>query len=908
MIREKLIDDFFGNQPERAFETELREFITPEVLFAPLKTGAIAPKGLYLCKNSFKNENNLLSVWEDFERFGKKNGLLGNNYAISLIKSTNLEKEEFYLEVTTEGCTLTASEPEGIRRGMIRLQDLLLENGGNLKIGKIHEKAVIKRRISRCFFSPTNRPPRNGAELQDDVDYYPDGYLNRLMHDGINGIWIYSSFDELIHSSYIKEFGERSEKRIEKLNATIEKCAKYGIEVFLFVLEPISLNNPTIEKRHPGILHKYPQVHGNRYLDKITGEEGVAFCTYSDFGKNYCIEAVETLFKLAPKLGGLISITQGERITSCSTVWENEEFEWKNICPRCSKYSKAEVLVQKVDVLREGMRRVKPSAEFISWTYEHRNWKDASIIEYVKKAPLDVALMQNFEDNGRAEQLGQKRVAIDYWLSYVGPSHMFEVTAETARQCGKKIYAKLQVCCSHELASVPYIPVPGIIYDKLMKAKELGVTGIMESWYFGNYPCLMSKAAGILSFNNLFANKKEFLRYLAGLYFDEKSAGKVALAWEYFEKAYTLYPINVMFSYYGPLHDGIVWELALKPKNFSMSRSWLLADRTDGDRLGECLFAGHTAEEVDKLLSEMDVWWQKGCKILLETDAWTKIPNHEQFFVVKAIGLLIKSCLNIVRFYRLRNEFGYGRGDREQILANLREIVELEIENSLKMIPLCEADNRLGFHSEAEGYKFFPEKLRARIDSLKKLLETEFVEVETRLQQGLEPLAYYKGEEENIKSCVASRMGIDEAEWQMLSDEQSKFRVAVDETKIQIELFAEEKKDFVICNEWELFFPSSTVVIKSNGRVVIHRDCITHQSLVDERKDMELGKWRVKNLSKGVETHLIVTLYKTEIGFVRLPYKCMIKTTDNTFWNKDLNPTYTLGKSAISPGDFGWIL
>ena len=57
--------------------------------------------------------------------------------------------------------------------------------------------------------------------------------------------------------------------------------------------------------------------------------------------------------------------------------------------------------------------------------------------------------MQNFEDNGREYQLGKKRCAMDYWLSYVGPSEMFKFTADTARRFEKKLYAKMQVCCSH---------------------------------------------------------------------------------------------------------------------------------------------------------------------------------------------------------------------------------------------------------------------------------------------------------------------------------------------------------------------------------------------------------------------------------------------------------------------------
>ena len=83
-----------------------------------------------------------------------------------------------------------------------------------------------------------------------------------------------------------------------------------------------------------------------------------------------------------------------------------------------------------------------------------------------EKAPDDVIMMQNFEDGGYNEQLGKRRVAYDYWLSYVGPSETYISTANRAKSNGKDLWAKMQVCCSHELATVPYIPVPGILYDK----------------------------------------------------------------------------------------------------------------------------------------------------------------------------------------------------------------------------------------------------------------------------------------------------------------------------------------------------------------------------------------------------------------------------------------------------------
>jgi hypothetical protein len=66
----------------------------------------------------------------------------------------------------------------------------------------------------------------------------------------------------------------------------------------------------------------------------------------------------------------------------------------------------------------------------------------------------------------------------------------------------------------------------------------------------------------------------------------------------------------------------------------------------------------------------------------------------------------------------------------------MQELVLVEIKNSTRMIKLCEADSRLGFHPEAEGYKYFPEKLAWRIKLLKSLLEDDFPQVYERLTAG----------------------------------------------------------------------------------------------------------------------------------------------------------------------------
>ena len=58
---------------------------------------------------------------------------------------------------------------------------------------------------------------------------------------------------------------------------------------------------------------------------------------------------------------------------------------------------------------------------------------------------------------------------------------------------------------------------------------------------------------------------------------------------------------------------------------------------------------------------------------LAKTSQWSK--NFEQITVARALGVLIESGKNIIEFYKLRNDLGYGRGNLEMILKRLSEIV-----------------------------------------------------------------------------------------------------------------------------------------------------------------------------------------------------------------------------------------
>ncbi|MBE6700354.1 MAG: hypothetical protein E7582_00485 [Ruminococcaceae bacterium] len=881
----KHLDEFFENQPPMEFIDELK---SPVHKTAPLNFGSRKEKrddevdasGIYI-KEYFPDPKGVLeTVWADFSNFLKLCESKGERYPIIIKEGKTDSFEAYEINVAEDGVEIVSGDTEGVRRAIFYIEgELTKREGFFLKKGTVKRKPYIKDRVTRGFFSPTNRPPKNGDELFDDIDYYPDEYLNRLQHNGTNGLWIYTSFKALLTSSVIKEHGEGGEKRIEKLRSVVKKCARYGVKVYIFALEPMGFYD------WEDLYLKYPEMLGS---ELIAGQHPI--CLRTEKGKEFMIEAVEKLFTLVPDLGGYLNITDGERFTTCSSS------RTYYTCPRCGKYTRGENLAYNVDIIKEGIRRAGTGAQFISWTYGHRGWDFDNIRDYVKHAPTDVALMQNFDDMGYEEQLGKTRQAVDYWLSYVGPSILFETTGKAALEYNKTLWAKMQVCCSHELATVPYIPTPGIIFEKFKGARKYNVSGVLECWYFGNYPSIMNRASGEFAFMDDFSDKEGALFELVSHVWGETKAKTICKAFDFFEKGYKNYPINILFSYYGPMHDGICWDLQLIPKNWPLSRTWLLVDAPVGDRIGECLWNGHTLDEAIILCERICENWEKGLQ-LLDLD-----ENAELMTLSRALGLLFNSGVNILNFYKLRKMLGKRQGDPKEILAEMRKIVEKEIENSKAMIPLCHADKRLGYHSEAEGFKFFPEKLERRISNLETLLKTEFSEVEKRIEEGLAPLEYYLG-----KADYIMKKGNPVDATVVNIGEDRNFAISYDDDNICLLMTGKKEDMFKFGFEFELFEPDTNMNLK-DGILTVEPTAKSHQQVFGDRIEEKTGRFEVDMTENGDNVTYLVKGDRKKLGWTdNTPIKLRLQIGDS-LWKEEDMPTYALGKAPLSPDEYGFLL
>ena len=591
----------------------------------------------------------------------------------------------------------------------------------------------LTNRISRCYFSPIKRAPYFRDELTDDIDYYPDAYLERLRNEGVNGLWISSEFRELAETSFNRR-DAKGLRRLEKLAKVVAKCKRHGIKVWLFGIEPkcFSPDDP--------LLKAHPEFAGSR----VDWADYVMMCPSEPHVLQFLEEQTHDIFSHVPDLAGLLMITNGEGMMtclSCRHVTGEEPYREYFTCERCRNRPNWQLHTDTVSAMLKGMRRVNPKAEILSWFYQAA--ATTNRLEWVREAarhlPEGVSLIYNFESGGLTRQAGRLHCAGDYWLSYPGPGVPFQGVAAAAKGAGTRVGAKIQTANSHECATVPYVPAPGLLYRKMKAMRAAGVSDVMMCWFFGNYPGLMNRVVGELSYSDFRETEDEYLEHLARQVWGEDAKVMGGL-WRDFTDGYSSYPFSNHIQYYGPFHNGLAWPLLTRVECDRLSHTWVPGETPSGDMVCEAL-CDFTIDEAISLSDEM----ARKCSgldangvDLLEALSRKYAGDRERLNdlgVMKTLRALFRSGADVFRFYRLRSEAIYQsrvRGDAAAAVAavrRMRGIVRSEKSNTAAVIPLAKADSRLGFHSEAQDYKFWPELLEWRLARLdESLADLDIVE------------------------------------------------------------------------------------------------------------------------------------------------------------------------------------
>ena len=861
-------------------------------------------------------ENLLESAIADFEHFlklGKVKIKSKSGFPIIIRPGNFAEKETYRITVTSTEVCLGSGDIEGIRRALYYLIDeMLIADGPFLKCQRIKRRPFIKSRISRCFFGPLKRPPFYCDELMDNIDYYPKAYLSRLAHEGTNGLWLTIDFKTLAQTK-IMPVDPYAEQRLDKLRRVVNSCRRYGIKIYLYCCEPVSFdeNDP--------ILKKFPELSGT----VISGKRG--FCPNSATAQEYLRQALFSIFSAVPHLGGMILLSVGEWHTLCCNFPGHS-------CPNCGDKPPWKALALSLSAMEKGMHQANPKAELISWPYTQiYYWGREKAVEAAAHVPVNVKLMHNFESNGSKMQLGKMRTVSDYWLSYIGPSSFFKACARNAANSGTSMFAKLQVSCSWECATTQYVPVPANLYAKYRAMLNLGISGVMQCWYFGSYPSLMTKAAGLLSFRPFPANHMKFLERLAQLSWPRELAPQVVKAWKLFSKAYDNYPLSNNLGYIGPVHDSVVWYLHLKPVNRRLTPSWQTTFPAPGDRIGEAISSHKNYDEafsmceIIRLTDKMLKFWDAGLNIMRSLPLRSN-ANRRELGIAEAVRILIAGTNAIFRFYSLREKMIFAKVDKPRLsmLEKLRKIVEEQICLSRRMLPLIAADPAIGFHSEAEGYKFTPAMIKERIAWLKTILRRDFPAAEKRIRANRSLYPEYTGESpvgkvgkigETIRLHCYGRLH------QTYYGAYSNFNfIPIENANPPISTF---QADF---DDEFLYFTLYAEKPMPNDRFIIHLEAfrLTWSELITIHRDGSSSWWarRAVPLVKTEETENAwtaqVKISKTDIGMDKKaprPFRINIERTfrngkqENTLCWVELHPLkhiFVLGH--YNPDDFGWLI
>lgn len=543
---------------------------------------------------------------------------------------------------------------------------------------------------------------------------YTDDVLREIAANGFNAIWVHGLLQNVVPSDVFPEFGRRSAKHLAAMRELIARAGKAGIKVFMFMQPPRAIPVGSPFWKH------HPEVGGQEEF--LSTDDGGAvcmrsLCTSTPKVRRYLKTSAARLASELPDLGGVIMITASEYPSHC---WGRRgrmfgEFGKRShdlpTCERCLDRKPADIVVEIIRLVRDGIRSRSKSQKIVTWNWSWTSYEPSPAAAIIAGLPKDVILMAGFERGGTKQIMGKRRVMDEYSLSYAGPSAQFRRTLAVAQEHNLSMMAKLQIGTTHELATVPSLPLIGNLYDKARAMRRAGVTNFMGCWNFGNMLSANTAAFTRFFLCDRLPSKERALTGFATDYFPGCDAKAVVDAWHGFAGAMDCYPFSIPFLYASPVNFSLGYPLKPGPlTGRTIGRSWLMDKR--GDELSVSLKA-YSLAEVIRGLGELARHWKHAAKRLDRgLTACTAAAARQEAANAWVCYHSFRSAWNTYRVYRLRRNWNDGK------LPAYQRIARNELDNLQQVLPLVKADVRFGYHAEAHAHMYTAAAIRRKIRAL----------------------------------------------------------------------------------------------------------------------------------------------------------------------------------------------
>lgn len=501
----------------------------------------------------------------------------------------------------------------------------------------------------------------------DSKQFLPDEQLEAYRSLGINGIWTQGLLSRLAPFPFDPSLSEGYEACLARMRAMTERLAAYGIKLYVYLNEPRGLPLSFFDGR--------PELRGHVCDDEA------CLCTSSEAVSAYLSDAVESVCRAVPLLGGFFTITRSENLTNCYSY--AGEPSRPCTCPRCRDKSVGEVIGATLGAILDGVRRVSDDMKVFAWSWRWDSFSE----EIIRALPKGVILLSQSELDMPFEIGGVRGNVLDYSMSITGPGERAKNEWRVARECGLEIGAKVQVNTTWEASTVPAIPVSPSIDAHMRRLSDEGVSHLLLSWTLGGYPC-----------RNLAAAAKYFYESCTAEPSDEATDEAERL----FAEAFAEFPFHIGGLYRGPQNAGPSNLLFEKPTGYRATMTCFAYDDLETWR---SIYPTDVYEAQYARLCEK---WEQGlCRL-------PKDDTREVAIMARAAACLFRSSLHQIRFIRARDE---GR------VADALAAAAAELTVAEEMLSLMNRNAAIGYEA-ANHYYFSKGQLAEKILNCHHLLST----------------------------------------------------------------------------------------------------------------------------------------------------------------------------------------
>lgn len=564
------------------------------------------------------------------------------------------------------------------------------------------------------------------------LDAYTDSELVRMSGSGFNAIWVHGNLNHVVRTEVFPELGPDAELHQQRLNALVDRAGRHGIQVYLYCQPARAIPRAdAFWRQHPDAAGQAETIRDDEHQNL----ELRSLCTSTEAVRRYLYEAAAELARKVPDLGGLIIITASEYPAHCWTrrgrviQGDGSVADIASECPRCSQRKPAAVVSEVIQQVRDGVRSVSADWKIITWNWSWTFYVPAPCGEIIAALPKDVVLLVDFERGGHKVIAGKDRIIDEYSLSYAGPSEPFRSTLAIARTHGLPVMAKLQFGTTHELATVPNLPVLGTVFAKADAVREMGLTGFMGCWNFGNM--ITANTAGFNAFlaGDLPQRRDAALPAFAARYFPGCDPAEVAAAWLKFGEALDHYPFSLPYLYSGPTNFAFILPLQPGPLTGKpVGRCHLLDER--GDDMGSAV-VDFRIEELIAQFETLTTLWGDGVKRFGSAlQSCHDAHAREELDTAAVCRHAFRSTANFCKVYQLRRQWSVG------MLPEYQAIVRDELRNLQAVLPILRRDRRFGYHIEAHGYQYDAASVAAKIESLTEQMDCSRAIAKTHTEAG----------------------------------------------------------------------------------------------------------------------------------------------------------------------------